>query len=378
MDLQLRQISTLVQERRYDDARAALQPYLREHPDAANGWFLLSFAAETPAAKKQAIQKALQLAPDNERYMARAAKLGAGAARSLKVPLIVGGLVVVVVLAVALFSLRPAATPDTASSLPTLAVADVSSATPQETAEIVIHASPTPKVIALSPIATEITSATSAKQTTVTPPFEPGDIGLTAESGLPLVTPPTVQASVVNPPLATAPIPSPQSLGGTQQPTQSLPLAPSSTPSQTPQPGVLTATPVLTGDTGVAIGTALDIGTGSMRVVSLNRPGSSFITEMGGQAAAVPTGQDWVVVEVIVICAGKTNCAPSLSDLHVVSASGATYAPAPDFSMPQLFGPGAFTLGQVWGYMGFRVPTSDAGLSLVLSQGDKTYRFGLQ
>src|SRR5689334_21679910 len=107
MDSQLRQIGTLVQERRYDEARAALQPYLRAHPDEAYAWYLLSFAAKTPAAKQEAIKKAVQLAPENEKYSARRAKLNVSAPRSVRLPLIVGGLVLIVILAVVLILLRP-------------------------------------------------------------------------------------------------------------------------------------------------------------------------------------------------------------------------------------------------------------------------------
>ena len=114
-----------------------------------------------------------------------------------------------------------------------------------------------------------------------------------------------------------------------------------------------------------------------MRVVAAVRPATTLINELGGSAANPPAGQQWLLVEALVICSGSGNCAPDLSGIRVVGSSGATYAPAPDFSMPQLFGPGAYAVGQVWGYMGFTIPTSETTLRLALNQGGQTYTFAL-
>ena len=377
MDSQLRQISTLVQERRYNEARAALQPYLREHPDAAYAWYLLSFAAETPTDKAQAIQKAVQLAPDNEKYAARAAKLSAAAPRSMKLPLLIGGLVLIAVLAVVFVLLRPSATP-ASTTLPTLAVAEVSSPAAAENTQIAAVASATEEIIlsaqATSTLALTHTETISAIAATLLPTLSASAVlnpTLDSTAQAISITAPTAQSSAL---LPTAE----PSQKGTSQPTAFVPQAPSGTPTPTLQPGAPTSTPVLIGDVGAPLSTPLDIGAGSMRVVAATRPGSSLIAELGGQAPAPPSGQDWVVIEALIICSGNTNCAPNLSNLNVVSVSGASYAPAPDFSMSPLFGPGGFMSGQVWGYMGFRVPTSETGLRLVLSQGGKTYTFALQ
>ena len=132
------------------------------------------------------------------------------------------------------------------------------------------------------------------------------------------------------------------------------------------------------GDAGVALSTPLDIGTGEMRVVAAVRPATTMINDLGGAAANPPAGQQWLLVESLVVCSGSNNCAPALSNIRVVGSSGTVYAPAPDFSMPQLFGPGAFAVGQVWGYMGFTIPTSETTLRLALNQNGETYTFALQ
>ena len=85
-----------------------------------------------------------------------------------------------------------------------------------------------------------------------------------------------------------------------------------------------------------------------------------------------------LLVEALVICSGSNNCAPQLSDIQVIGSSGTTYAPVTNLNMPQLFGTSAFAVGQVWGYIGFTIPTSETALRLVLNQDGETYTFALQ
>jgi hypothetical protein len=386
MDSQLRQISTLVQERRYDAARAALEPYLRDHPDAAYGWYLLSFAAKTPAARWNAIKKAVQLAPENEKYLSRRVKLNAASPPSNTRLLVAVAVVMITVLAVVFVLVRPPGTPAD-GALPTLAAGEslASSPTAPETAAVAAVASETativtatpeqlPAIVTATPTMPPPNQLLSTSAATNLPTISAADIILTADLtalASDILNPATAQA-LAPLPTANAPTSSPP------QPTALVPSAPTSTPSSTPQPGALTATPVLTGEGGVALSTPLDIGAGSMRVISVTRPGSTFITDMGGQPGSLPTGQEWVVVEALVICSGTANCAPNLSALQVAGASGSTYTPATDFSIASQFGPGAFALGQVWGYLGFRIPTTETNLRLILTQGNQTFTFALQ
>jgi len=379
MDPQLRPISRLVQERRYAEARPMLQAYLRAHPDAAYAWYLLSFAARTPAGKRQAIRKAAQLAPENTKYTARLNRLGARPRRSRTLPLVLGGLALVGLLAIGFMLLRPSASPDD-SALPTLAA--LSSVTPAENTQVVAVASST-AIITASPTEKEEPTQTASTISTLAPTQTASVEAPTTEEN-PLPTATEIAMSLVRPtlPSATAQVLAALPTVTTPPPpTVFQPGAPSSTPSNTPaptntsRPGAPTVTPG--GDAGVPLSTPLDIGTGEMRVVAVTRPGSSLIAELGGSAANPPPGQEWVVIEALVICSGSDNCAPDLSGIRVIGASGVPYAPAPDFSMPQLFGPGGYAVGQVWGYMGFTVPTSETALRLVLTQNGQTYIFAL-
>jgi hypothetical protein len=383
MDSQLRQISQLVQEKRYNDARMPLQKYLRDNPDSAYAWYLLSFVAATPADKQKAIRKATQLAPEDQKYSTRLAKLGAVKKRSPVLPLVIFGAVLIAIVAVVFAALRPADTPtadssttvaqDSTATQESLQIAAVASAeSTTETSVSSIQATDTlaPEATeTIADVATTVTETATALPTIDIAIFASPDFMTAAAANTVLLVPPTEQAVA---PLPTA-VPS---TNGTAQPTANVLPVPSSTLASTLPPGAPTVTPG--GDAGVPLSTPLDIGAGEMRIVAAVRPASTLINELGGAAANPPTGQQWLLVEALVICSGSDNCAPALSDIRVVGSSGTTYAPAPDFSMPQLFGPSAFAVGQVWGYMGFTIPSSETTLKLALNQDGETYTFALQ
>jgi hypothetical protein len=390
MDSQLRQISQLVQEKRFADARAPLQKYLRANPDSAYAWYLLSFVVATPAEKQKAIRKAVQLAPDDPKYTARLTKLGAAKKRSPVLPLVILGVVLIAIVAVAFVALRPAATPAAESSATTVAQ---NSTTTGDSSQIAAVASATVESSILSTDETVTPAQEDAEATddsTNLPTAASEEISTTAAQSLnqtvdvnelPLLAAPTQQSAA---PLPTALSSIDGTAAPTQQPqpteaTRSAPEVPTSTPGTiitTALPSVPTVTPG--GEAGVALSTPLDIGSGDMRIVAAVRPATTLINDLGGAAANPPAGQEWLLVEALVICSGSDNCAPALSNIRVIGSSGTVYAPAPDFSMPQLFGPGAFAVGQVWGYMGFTVPTSETTLRLALNQGGQTYIFALQ
>jgi hypothetical protein len=64
--------------------------------------------------------------------------------------------------------------------------------------------------------------------------------------------------------------------------------------------------------------------------------------------------------------------------MRVVGTSGAFYSPGNGFVMDPIFGPTAYVHGQVWGYMGFIVPDSEAQMWLIITIGGKNYPFALQ
>lgn len=381
MDTQLRPITVLVRERRYEEARAALRDYLNEHSGSAYAWYLLSFAAVTLAERRQAIRRAADLAPEDSKYAARLAQLGASPSPSRRPVLVLLAIALVGIVALAFIALSRLSTTSGDQVLPTLAV--LSSPMPQPELQGAVIASPT--VLALSPTVETNPSATATHSPTPTPPRAaatntPPQPTTTAANVTNVVNPTPGAITQASAPAAPSDFTPPaiQPVQGTLPPAATLPEG--STPTPTPPgatlvPGLPTLTPG--GDPGVPLSTPLDIGAGEMRIVAVTRPASSLIAELGGSATAPPAGQEWVLLEALVICTGTENCAPDPGDMRLAGASGAVYAPATDLSMPQPFGPDGYALGQVWGYMGFRVPVSETGLRLVLSQNGQTYIFAL-
>jgi hypothetical protein len=296
-DSELRQISQMIQERRFDEARAALQTYLKSNPDSDQGWYLLSFTAKTPADRQDAIRRAMQIAPNNDKYKARLAKIADVPAKSSsRLPLILAGVVIIGVIVVIVVALSGSSTP-TDNTLPTVAVVN----------------------------------------------------NPTSDNAAPTTAAATLESA-----------------------------APIATPTDAPPPAEPTMTATFGTDAGVALDTPLDIGTGEMRVITATRPGDSLISELGGMAIAPSPNHEWLVVELSVDCSGDSNCAPSLTTIRVTSASGGVYPPALDFSVPAMFGPGAYSNGQVYGYLGFLVPTSDESLRLIFSWDGAAYTFALE
>lgn len=149
----------------------------------------------------------------------------------------------------------------------------------------------------------------------------------------------------------------------------------------TTPPNLPTATPVSTLPPigGAApIGQAVNIGTGQFRVVQAPRPGDAVIRALGGSIPNAPPGQEWVLVEMLLICSGTGNCTPDAASLQAQGTSGSRYSPAEQFVLDPLFGPENFIGGQVWGYRGFLIPRSEAQLILVVTVNRQSYNFALQ
>lgn len=337
MPVSLAAIRQMLKNRQYEDARSALDAFLRANPRSAEAWYLLSMAAETPPRRLAAIRKAAKLAPNNARVQARLQKLQrAPGARSGRGRLVLA-LLVLAALAVAAVVLIPRINaPPTPPPATAIAAADTPTAQPSAT--------PTTAPATDAATITQPAADTPADQPSATP-----------------ATPATPTSTLTATPTVTAPAPTNTALP---------PTAVSVPPTSAPQ--------VVMPLTSVVMNEAQEVGAGEMWVVDANRAAESLIVEIGGSVEPAPPGYTWLLVELFMLCSGAENCAPPTTALQVVGPSRVPYPVAPGITIQPIFGPAAYIDGQVWGYLGFLVPSTEAPLSLLLTQPGQQFAFDLQ
>src|SRR5829696_9063210 len=71
MNQQLRQINDLIKQRRFTQARHALEDYLALHENDADAWYLRSFVEQGRDAKITALKRAIAWTPGHARAQAR-------------------------------------------------------------------------------------------------------------------------------------------------------------------------------------------------------------------------------------------------------------------------------------------------------------------
>jgi hypothetical protein len=109
----------------------------------------------------------------------------------------------------------------------------------------------------------------------------------------------------------------------------------------------------------------------------MTRPASSAIQQLGGSVANPPAGQNWVLLELLLICKTPGQCLQNPSNFQVLGASGTWYGVSPGLINLQIFDT-VVLQGQSWGYLGFVVPDSEATLRFVVLQGSQMYVYSLQ
>jgi peroxiredoxin len=71
----LSQAAELLRTGNQDEARRLLISFLRENPNSARGWWILSYAVDDPAQKIDSLKRVLMLAPNHRKAEARLAEL---------------------------------------------------------------------------------------------------------------------------------------------------------------------------------------------------------------------------------------------------------------------------------------------------------------
>ena len=372
----LGQIAQLAKAGQTAQARQMLAAYLKAHPDDADGWVLRARLAAAPDERLAALQRALKLNPEHEQARALLARWRSQGKKPRpnrwRLPLLLLGAALGIALAVGAAALLSGGAAE--APLPTLAVLADDERPATEVIAAVLQPTDTPATAA-SP-----TAPASPSPEPTPPPTETARPSPTPTEPIISASPTPTPAPPTNPPALPSPTPpAPPTNPPAEAPTQP-PAPPTNPPTQPPPPPTAVPPtnppPAPPGD-AAPLNTPVNIGTGTLRVIRGARPADALIQELAGSVPPAPAGQQWVVVEAILMCAGSANCAPATSSLQLVGTGG-SYAPAATFNVQPVFGPDAYTLGQVWGYLGYTVPASAGGLVLELVQGDQAYRFAIQ
>jgi hypothetical protein len=396
MHKQLYEIKELAQANQISQAQTKLEKYLEDSPADAEGWFLASFVQPTPDMRLSAIRRAAKLMPDQPDIQKHLMKLESAARKKQKFPwlpaLAIGTVALLVVLTLAVASLNLHTAP-VSNELPTLAVLQVvtdlpsqpiaaldsqngtmptavapvlqptleapdsgSSAQPTEVAQTVLVSpiAPTPALaVSQSPIAPTLVLAVPQSPGAPTPVFTASQ----ADNPLPLPT--ATPAAFITPTLA--------SNNPTTPPVTIIPT----------QPTVAHPTPMPTPMQTVPLDAAINILPGQFRVVDATRGAESMIQSLGGSFAPAPASQSWLLVELLLICNDNAACTFDPSTLKITGSSGSVYAYSPQLNLSPTFGKMTKN-NQIWGYLGFIIPTSETRLELTLSENGQTYAVTLE
>jgi len=362
MNSQLDQIRALIEANDLSQARDELKKFLAENPENAQGWFLASFAQSTPEMRLASIRRAATLRPDHQEIQKRLLKLESAVEKkksAIGLPaLAMIGFVLVLGLVLAVVFLNRN-TPPAQEELPTLAVLrsttdiPVQQINPTVTSELVLH-----------PQTTSVSLEETRTSSTVEPTMQTAVVSLAVSTPAPVFT-----ASQLNNPPPTIYI------GATALITPTLASnSPrlTSTPTNASQPTLASPAVIPTDVSVLPLKKTINIAAGEFRVVDATRGAESMIQDLGGSFPPAPAQQSWVLLELLLICKNSPTCAFDPSTLKIVGSSGTPYSYSPQLNLIPLFGT-ITENNQIWGYLGFTIPTNETSLKLTLSENGQTY-----
>jgi hypothetical protein len=370
MSSPLDQIRALIEANELSLARDRLKKFLEDNPENAQGWFLASFVQPTPEMRLASIKQAAKLRPNQQEIQQRFMKLeSAVGKRKSAIPLpAIALFVFALAIGLVAVSLSRNTLDAPNEQLPTLAVlggvTEVAQQQTKATATVV-------------PVLQSEVTVTTLPATDVSSPVEP-----------------TVQTTEV-PVVASTPILGSTLVFAASQPTNLVPqptvltnatalIVPttvSDNPTVTP---ALSMQPTLTQPTAMPaqlpvlpLASPVNIGIGEFRVVDAKRGAESVIQELGGSFPPAPANQSWVLLELLLFCKSSPTCTIDPATLQVTGSAGVIHAYSSDLNLPPTFGTTTVD-NQVWGYLGFVVPTNETGLKLTLSENGQTYAVALE
>jgi hypothetical protein len=362
MNSQLDQIRALIEANELSFARDELKKFLAENPENAQGWFLASFAQSTPEMRLASIRRAATLRPDQQEIQKRLVKLESAVEKkksAIGLPtLAIIGFVLVLGLVLAVVFLNRN-TPPVQNELPTLAVLLSITDTPIEQAKAT-----TTSISVLQPQTTSVSLEVTRADSTIEPTIQTTVVSLTAPT--PIFT--ASRSQLNNPPptpyIGATPFITPTLVSGSSSPI--------STPTISSQPTLASPTVMPTDIQTLPLKKTVNIAAGEFRVVDATRGAESMIQDLGGTFPPAPAQQSWMLLELLLICKNGPTCAFDPSTLKIVGSSGTLYSYSPQLNLIPVFGT-ITENNQIWGYLGFTIPTNETSLKLTLSADGQTY-----
>jgi hypothetical protein len=125
----------------------------------------------------------------------------------------------------------------------------------------------------------------------------------------------------------------------------------------------------------VAFNQAVNIGGGNLRVLSMTAPADEVMLSLGESIPGIQANQQWVLVELFLVCQGSSNCTPPASSFTLESSLN-SYATSP-LTIESSFG-SLFLNGQSLGHIAFVIPRNETPFALELNKDGSEFRFALQ
>jgi hypothetical protein len=369
MNSQLDQIRALIKANELSLARDELKKFLAENAENAQGWFLASFVQSTPEMRLASIRRAATLQPEQLEIQERLRKLESAVEKKKGIGLSAFAIIIGVLL-VALISTLVLVNQNTSPSqnelLPTLAVL-------LSTTDIPVRQTnaTTTSVSVLQPETTLVGLQATNVSSTIEPTIEPTI--QTVVTSLATSTPIPVTSQLVNPPSTAYPdvttVITPTL--ASNSPTAML------TPTLSGRSTVTAPTAIPTSSQSIPLHTTINIAAGEFRIVDAKRGAESMIQDLGGSFIPAPANQSWLLLELLLICKNKSSCVFDPSVLKIIGSSGTVYSYSPQLNLEPSFG-STTENNQVWGYLGFTIPTNETSLKLTLSENGQTYSLALE
>ena len=365
MNSQLDQIRALIEANELSLARDKLGKFLEDNPENAQGWFLASFVQPTPEMRLASIRRAAKLRPNQQEIQKRLLKFESAVEKKKKATALPALVLVVLALAILLVPATVLVNRNASPAvnvLPTLAVLQAATDVPVQP----INATTT-VVSVLQPQTTSVRLEATAIGSFIEPTVQ------TAVADIPTLTPVFIASQPNNPP-----------------PTVYSGVATFITPSVASNRATAISTPAISSESTIAAPTAMptlaqflplhstiNIMAGEFRVVDTMRGAENMIKDLGGSVPPAPANQSWFLLELLLVCKNDPSCAQDPSTLKITGSSGATYAYSSELNLIPMFGT-ITQNNQIWGYLGFVIPTNETALKLTLSENGQTYVVALE